>query len=36
LKDIIIEAVDKDFLLDTEDEILIFFNETPRSMITHL
>jgi len=33
LKDIIIEAV---FLLKIEDEILVFFNETPRSMITHL
>jgi len=36
LKDIIIEAVDGDFLLIIKDEILVFLNETPRSMITHL
>ena len=36
LKDIIIEAVDKDFLLEIEDETLVFLNETPRSMIDHL
>ncbi len=34
-KDIIIEAVDGDFLLEIEDEILVFLNETPRSMINH-
>jgi hypothetical protein len=36
LKDIIIEAVDEDFLLEIEDEILGFLNKTPRTMITHL
>jgi len=36
LKDIIIEAVDKDFLLEIEDETLGFLNEMPRSMIDHL
>jgi hypothetical protein len=36
LKDIIIEAVDENFLLEIEDEILGFLNETPRTMITHL
>ena len=36
LKDIIIEAVDGDFLLKIKDEILVFLNETPRSMIDHL
>ena len=36
LKDIIIQAVDKDFLLEIEDETLGFLNETPRSMIIHL
>jgi hypothetical protein len=37
LKDIIIQAVDEDFLLEIEDETLGFLNETPRrSMIIHL
>jgi len=36
LKDIIIEAVDEDFLLEIEDETLGFLNEMPRSMIDHL
>jgi len=36
LKDIIIEAVDGFFLLEIKHEILVFFNETPRSMINHL
>jgi hypothetical protein len=36
LKDIIIEAVNEDFLLEIKDEILGFLNETPSTMITHL
>ncbi len=36
LKDIIIEAVNEDYLLEIEDETLVFLNETPRSMIGHL
>ena len=36
MKDIIIEAVDEDFLLEIEDEILGFLNETPSTMIAHL
>jgi hypothetical protein len=36
LKDIIIQAVDEDYLLEIEDETLGFLNETPRSMIIHL
>ncbi len=36
LKDIIIETAEEDFLLKIEDEILVLFNETPRSMITNL
>jgi hypothetical protein len=36
LKDIIIQAVDEDFLLKIEDETLGFLNEMPRSMIIHL
>ena len=36
LKDIIIQAVDEDFLLEIKDETLGFLNETPRSMIIHL
>jgi hypothetical protein len=36
LKDIIIEAVDKDFLLKIENEILDFLNKMPSTMITHL
>jgi hypothetical protein len=35
LQDIIIEAVDEDFLLEIEDEILGFLNETPSTMIAH-
>jgi hypothetical protein len=36
LKDIIIEAVDEDYLLEIEDETLGFLNETPSTMIAHL
>jgi hypothetical protein len=36
LKDIIIKAVDEDFLLEIEDETLGFLNETPSTMIAHL
>ena len=36
LKDIIIQAVDEDYLLEIEDETLGFLNETPRNMIIHL
>jgi len=36
LKDIIIEAVDEDYLLEIEDETLGFLNEMPSTMIAHL
>jgi hypothetical protein len=36
LKDIIINAVEGDFLLKMEDETLGFLNKTPRGIITHL
>jgi len=36
LKDIIIQAVDEDYLLEIEDETLGFLNETPSTMIAHL
>jgi len=36
LKDIIIEAVDEDFLLKIENETLGFLNKTPSTMIAHL
>jgi len=36
LKDVIIEAVNEDFLLKIEDGTLGFLNEMPRSMINHL
>jgi hypothetical protein len=35
-KDIIMEAVDHEYLLEIEDEILGFLNETPMSIMTHL
>jgi hypothetical protein len=35
-KDIILEAVDHEFLLEIEDEILGFLNQTPTDMLTHL
>ncbi len=36
MKDIIIEAVDSDFLLKIEDETLGFLNVSVRQMIMHL
>jgi hypothetical protein len=36
LKDIIIKAVEEDFLLEIKNETLGFLNQTPRSMINHL
>jgi hypothetical protein len=35
-KDIIFEAVDNEYLLEIEDEILGFLNQTPTDMLTHL
>jgi hypothetical protein len=35
-KDIILEAVDSEYLLEIEDEILGFLNQTPTQMLTHL
>ena len=35
-KDIILEAVDHEYLLEIEDEILGFLNQTPMDMLTHL
>jgi len=36
MKDIILEAVDNKYLLEIEDEILGFLNQTPTDMLTHL
>jgi hypothetical protein len=36
LKDIILEAVEHDYLLDIEDDTLGFLNQTPRQMIDQL
>ncbi len=36
LKDIILKAVDNDNLLEIEDKILGYLNQTPRQLITHL
>ena len=36
LKDIILEAVEDDYLLEIEDDTLGFLNQTPRQMIDHL
>ena len=35
-KDIILEAVDHEYVLEIEDEILGFLNQTPTDMLTHL
>ena len=35
-KDIILEAVDNEYLLEIEDEILGYLNQTPTDMLTHL
>jgi len=35
-KDIFLEAVDHEYLLEIEDEILRFLNQTPTDMLTHL
>ncbi len=36
LKDIILKAVEHDYLLEIEEDTLGFLNQTPRSMINHL
>jgi hypothetical protein len=36
LKDIILEAVEHDYLMEIEDNTLGFLNQTPRQMIDHL
>jgi hypothetical protein len=36
LKDIIIKAIEEEFLLEIEDETLGFLIKTPQSIITHL
>jgi hypothetical protein len=36
LKDILLKAVDNDFVLEIEDETLGFFNESPKTIIAHL
>jgi hypothetical protein len=36
LKDIILKAVNNDYLLEIEDKILGYLNQTPRQMIAHL
>ncbi len=36
LKDIILKAVNHDYLLEIEDDTLGFLNQTPRSIINHL
>jgi hypothetical protein len=36
LKDIILEAVEHDYLLEIEDDMFGFLNQTPRQMIIHL
>ncbi len=35
-KDIILEAVDQEYLLEIKDETLGFLNQTPNDMLTHL
>ena len=35
-KDIILEAVDHEYLMEIEDEILGFLNQTPTDMLNHL
>ncbi len=36
LKDIILEAVEHDYLLEIEDDTLGFLNQTPKQIIDHL
>jgi hypothetical protein len=36
LKDIILKAVDNEYLLEIEEKILSYLNQTPRQMIAHL
>ncbi len=36
LKDLILQAVDEDFLLELRDEVVAYLNVTPVQMITHL
>ena len=35
-KDILLEAVDHEYLLEIKDKILGFLNQTPTDMLTHL
>jgi hypothetical protein len=35
-KDIILDAVDHEYVLKIEDEILGFLNQTPMEMLTHI
>ncbi len=35
-KDIILDSVDHKYLLEIEDKILVFLNQTPNNMLTHL
>ncbi len=36
LKDLILKAVDEDFLLELWDEVVAYLNVTPQQMLTHL
>ena len=36
MKDIILKAVDQEYLLEIKDETLGFLNQTPNDMLTHL
>jgi len=36
LKDLILKAVDEDFLLELRDEVVTYLNVTPQQMLTHL
>ncbi len=36
IKDIILDAVDSEYFLKIEDEIIGFLNQTPTQMLTHL
>jgi hypothetical protein len=36
LKDIILESIEHDYLMEIKDETLNFFNHMPRQMINHL
>ena len=36
MKDILLKAVDNDFVLEIEDEILGFLNQSPKAITEHL